>query len=221
MSNKVLRAAIYCRVSTAEQDLENQIRQIEKLCEGRHWSIVERYQETAGGSRSDRAELRRMLADAHRRKFDVLVFWSLDRLSREGSYKTLGYLHTLSAAGVKWFSLQEPYIDSVGPFGDAIVGFLAAIASNERERLTERTRAGMARAKADGKSCGRPPVIVNLHRLRLMRHRGKSWPECSKTLKTSIGTLRKALALSEARLEGALSVLHERATAFDSQQPAG
>lgn len=201
MSNE-LRAAIYCRVSTAEQDLDNQVLQIEELCRVRGWRIVERYQETAGGARGDRGELRRMLADSKRGRFDVLVFWALDRLTREGSFRTLEYLHTLSLCGVKWFSLQESYIDSVGPFGEAIVGFLAAIANAERLRLKERTVAGMARAKAAGKVCHRPRVVVNLHRLRLLRGRGKSWRHCARVLKVSAATLKKAIEISDARLDG-------------------
>jgi DNA invertase Pin-like site-specific DNA recombinase len=186
----MMRAAVYCRVSTGEQDINNQLREIKKRCRLLKWSIVEVYSETASGSRAKQAELGRMFADAHSRQFDVLVFWSLDRLSRDGVYKTLGYLHTLSAAGVKWYSVKESYIDSVGPFGDAIVGFLAAIAQAERARLRERTRAGLDRARAGGKVLGRPVVVINRKKVLTMRRAGKSWRACAVALGISPQTLR-------------------------------
>lgn len=189
-----MRAAIYTRVSTAEQDQQNQITQLEQYCESKKFPIVQRYAETASGAKSGRGALQQMLTDARKHKFDVLVFWSLDRLSREGVLKTLQYLHTLSDAGVKWHSLQESYIDSLGPFGDAIVGFIATIAEMERDRLRERTRAGLDRARAQGKTLGRPPVLVDLKKIRKSLQKGLSLRECALRYGVSAATIAHRLA---------------------------
>ena len=81
---------------------------------------------------------------------DLLLFWSLDRLTREGRYKTLTYLCRLSDTGVKFKSYTEQYIDSLGVFGEAIIGVLTAVAQQERVRISERTKAGLARTRAQG-----------------------------------------------------------------------
>jgi DNA invertase Pin-like site-specific DNA recombinase len=97
-----------------------------------------------------------MFQDASQRKFDVLLFWSLDRLSREGVLETLQHLQRLTSHGVAWRSFTEQYLDSTGIFPEAIIGILAAIAKQERVRLAERTRAGLERVRREGKSLGRP-----------------------------------------------------------------
>jgi DNA invertase Pin-like site-specific DNA recombinase len=96
----------------------------------------------------------RMLEDAARHSFDILLFWSLDRFCREGSYRTLHYLSQLSASGVKFRSYMEPYIDTSAPMGEAIVAILAAMAKQESVRRSERVKAGMTRAKSQGKQIG-------------------------------------------------------------------
>ena len=87
-----------------------------------------------------------MMADAAQRKFDVLLFWALDRFSREGVYETHTYLKRLDDAGVRFRSFTEPYLDSCGMFRDAVISILAVIAKQERTRLSERVRAGLSRA---------------------------------------------------------------------------
>ena len=92
-----------------------------------------------------------MWADVARHRFDLLLFWSLDRLTREGTYKTLTYLRRLTDSGVKFKSYTEQYIDSLGAFSDAIIGVLAAVAAQERIRISERTKAGLARVRAQAR----------------------------------------------------------------------
>jgi DNA invertase Pin-like site-specific DNA recombinase len=103
--------------------------------------------------------LQKAIEAGRKRKFDVLLFWSLDRLSREGVLKTLQILKQLSEYGVKYRSIQEQYIDSLGAFSDAIVGIIATIAQFEAERLSSRVRSGLARAKAGGKVKGLRPIM--------------------------------------------------------------
>jgi DNA invertase Pin-like site-specific DNA recombinase len=93
---------------------------------------------------------------ASRREFDVLAFWSLDRLSREGTVETLNHLQRLTSYGVDYRSFTEQYLDSTGIFKEAVIGILAAVAKQERIRLSERTIAGLERAKSQGRVGGRP-----------------------------------------------------------------
>lgn len=154
---KQIRCGIYSRVSTSKQDAENQLRQLREFAHTQGWLVSERtlYVDQITGKHSDRAEFQRMFADASERKFDVLLFWSLDRLSREGALETLQHLNRLTGYGVQWRSLTEQYLDSTGMFRDAVISILAVIAKQERVRLSERTRAGLERARAQGKRLGR------------------------------------------------------------------
>jgi DNA invertase Pin-like site-specific DNA recombinase len=100
----------------------------------------------------NRKGFKALFADAAKHRFDVVLFWSLDRLTREGTFKTHCYLRQLSDSGVKFKSFTEQYVDSLGIFGDAIIGLLAAMAQQERVRISDRTKAGIQRAKAQGKT---------------------------------------------------------------------
>jgi putative DNA-invertase from lambdoid prophage Rac len=97
-----------------------------------------------------------VLTLAHQKRFDVLLFWSLDRFSREGSRKTIAYLTQLESFGVDFHSFTEAYLSTLGVFSDAIIALLSALAKQERLRIGERTKAGLARARANGKRLGRP-----------------------------------------------------------------
>lgn len=99
--------AIYSRVSTAKQETENQLAQLREFALVMGWSVVAEYQDTATGKTSDRAEFNRMFADAGTRRFDLLLFWSLDRLSREGALETLQHLNRLTGYGVQWRSRSK------------------------------------------------------------------------------------------------------------------
>jgi hypothetical protein len=112
-----IRCAIYCRVSTVNkgQTTDNQLLELREFAIRQGWEIVIEYTENISGKRSDRAQLMAMFAAASRRKFDLLLFWSMDRLSRGGVVATLQYLQRLSSYGVAFRSLQEQYLDSTGP----------------------------------------------------------------------------------------------------------
>ena len=189
---KQLKVALYSRVSTDDkgQDPVNQLRQLRDFATTQPgWTVVEEFTDHATGKNGDRAHFQRMLKEAGRHKFDVLLFWSLDRLTREGTFKTLCYLRQLTAAGVKYKSYTEQYIDSLGIFSDAIVGIIGAIAEQEHIRISERTKAGMARVRATGKHIGRPRGgrEINLARARKLRAEGLSITEIAKQMKLSRG----------------------------------
>jgi DNA invertase Pin-like site-specific DNA recombinase len=150
-----MRVAIYVRVSSEEQDAVNQFNQLQPFAAGLG-ELVRTYNDTATGKNGDRKEFKRMLADAGRRRFDCLIFWALDRLTREGPLKTLLYLEQLSACGVKVRSFSEPWLDTTTPMGELLIPIFAWIARQERLRISERTRAGLETARRRGKRLGRP-----------------------------------------------------------------
>jgi DNA invertase Pin-like site-specific DNA recombinase len=155
---KQLRIAIYARVSTDDkgQDPLNQLLQLRDFCAKQGWVVVAEFTDEVSAKNGNRPGFQAMWKDAERHRFDCLLFWSLDRLTREGTLATLTYLKRLKDQGIGFKSYTEQYIDSLGVFGDAIVGVLAAVAQQERLRLSDRTRAGLARVKAQGKRLGRP-----------------------------------------------------------------
>lgn len=173
---KQTKIAIYSRVSTRDkgQDVENQLRQLREFCAKQGYDIVREYVDYASGKRSDRDAFQEMFAAASRREFDMVLFWALDRFSREGVFNTLQHLERLTSYGVGYRSFTEQYLDSCGMFRDAVIGILAAVAKQERVRLSERTVAGLERARAHGRIGGRPRVICDRNRVLELRNAGKS-----------------------------------------------
>jgi DNA invertase Pin-like site-specific DNA recombinase len=138
-----------------------------------------------------------MFGAASRREFDILLFWSLDRLSREGTVETLNHLQRLTGYGVNYRSFTEQYLDSTGIFKEAVIGILAAVAKQERVRLSERTIAGLQRAKANGRVGGRPkaededPKLMS--KIRRLRSTGHSVRTIATEVKKSPGTVLRLL----------------------------
>ncbi|GAB3232976.1 recombinase family protein [Hymenobacter seoulensis] len=155
-----MKAAIYARVSTRDkgQDNENQLRELRAFAERLGYTVYKEYTDQESGGKADRPQFKQLFQDAHQRRFDVVLFWALDRFSREGVTETLNHLQKLSLAGVQFKSYTEQYLDSTGMFRDAIISILATIAKQERVRLGERTKAGLAKAVSKGKTLGRPGV---------------------------------------------------------------
>ena len=155
---KHLRIGIYARVSTdgKGQDPLNQLLQLRAFAQEQGWAIVREYTDEMTAKNSKRPGFQAMWKDAESHRFDCLLFWSLDRLTREGTFATLQYLRRLSDLGTKFKSYTEQYIDSLGVFGEAIIGVLAAVAQQERIRMSERTKAGLARVRSHGQKLGRP-----------------------------------------------------------------
>jgi DNA invertase Pin-like site-specific DNA recombinase len=189
-----MRAALYARVSTDDkgQEVENQLLELRDFASLKKWILTAEYIDHETGAKSDRAQFQQMLAHARQRKFDVLVFWALDRLSREGALHTLQYLELLTSYGVGYCSYTEQYLDSCGIFRDAVISILATIAKQERIRLSERTKAGLARARAKGIRLGRPNVILDRLLITERRAQGASWRAISRELGVHIVTCQKA-----------------------------
>src|SRR5437016_11047500 len=171
-----MKTAIYARVSTKDKGkaTENQLVQLREFAAKQDWQITREYVDRDTGSKSDREEFQAMFADGSRRKFDLLLFWSLDRLSREAVLETLQHLNRLTSYGVGYRSFTEQYFDSCGMFKDAVISILATIAKQERVRLSERTKAGIQRAKLQGRIGGRPRIQYDQNRLAELRRSGLS-----------------------------------------------
>ena len=152
-----MKAAIYARVSTEDQDPGNQVRELQAWAQRRGCEVLEVYQEAESAWRQGhQAELARLLTDAERGRFDVVLVWALDRMSREGPLRVLQLVERLRRSGVQLLSYQEPWTEAPGELGDLLYAVVAWVARWESQRRSERTKAGQARAKAQGKQIGRP-----------------------------------------------------------------
>ena len=163
-----MRAAIYARVSTLDQEPENQLQELRRYIEARGWSAVEYTDRGVSGAKDRRPALDQLVADATRRRFDVLVCWRLDRLGRNLRHPVT-LIEELQSLGIGFVSLGEG-IDCTTPAGKLQLHILAALAEFERERIRERVLAGLARVRASGRRLGRPRQYVPVARVEAVRH---------------------------------------------------
>jgi len=146
------KAVIYARVSTEDQSLDNQIGQLKSLSLLQNNKVIHIYKEKVSGGSTKRPMFQQMLKDARTKKFKILYVWSLDRFSREGISNTLSYLERLRKYGVGLRSLQESWLDtSEDGMGELLIAILSWVAKQERKRISERTKAGLVKAKNVGK----------------------------------------------------------------------
>ena len=192
-----MKIAIYARVSTKDkgQDTENQLAQLREFASKQGWQIVAEFVDRETGSKSDRVEFQAMFEAASQRKFDLLLFWALDRLSREGVLETLQHLNRLTSYGVGFRSFTEQYFDSCGIFRDAVISILATIAKQERIRLSERTKAGLAQARRNGRQIGRPRLTVQSSEIARLRASGLSLRAIARQLGISEGSVRRLASI--------------------------
>lgn len=187
-----MKIAIYARVSTTKQDNENQLAQLREFAAKQDWLVFDSYVDQESGSTSDRAEFQRMFSDASKRKFDLVLFWALDRFSRQGVLDTLQHFNRLESFGVSYKSFTEPFFDSCGVFKDAVVAIMATLAKQERVKRAERTRAGLAVARAKGKTLGRPMTVkVHAADVARLRTQGRSMRAIGRSLGISEGSVRR------------------------------
>jgi DNA invertase Pin-like site-specific DNA recombinase len=190
-----MRTALYARVSTRDkgQDTENQLSQLREFAHSQGWTITGEYTDRVTGKHSDREQFQKLFQDASQRKFDTVLFWSLDRFSREGVLATLNHLQRLSSHGVGYRSFTEQYLDSCGVFKDAVLSILATIAKQERIRLSERTIAGLEKARRAGRIGGRPRLVVNRTKVVQMDADGMTTREIGEELDISPASVCRIL----------------------------
>lgn len=191
-----MRIAIYARVSTSDgrQDLENQLSPLRAWANHNGSNIVEEYCDEVSGAKNNRKAFNLMMEDAYRRKFDVLMVWALDRLTREGVGKMLQCLERLKACGIRVVSHQETWLDTNGPVSDLLIAIFGWVASQERQRIRERVLAGLKTAKAKGKKLGRPVRVVNLPKILELRSQGQTMREIAQSVGVPRSTIAKALS---------------------------
>jgi DNA invertase Pin-like site-specific DNA recombinase len=184
MAKAMRRVAIYARVSTDSQTVENQILELKQIAERRGWEVVETYTDagiSGAKGRAQRPGLDRLLKDASRRKFDVVMSWAIDRVGRS-LIDLLGTIQHLEAVGVDLY-LDQQSIDTTTPMGKLVFQITGAFAEFERSMIQQRIRAGLKRAVAQGTKLGRPKVDLALER------------KAQKQLEKGVGILKVAKAL--------------------------
>jgi DNA invertase Pin-like site-specific DNA recombinase len=183
-----MRAAIYARVSTFDQEPENQLVELRRYASARGWSIKEHVDRGVSGAKDRRPALDLLVMDARRRRFDVLVVWRLDRLGRNLRH-LVTLLEEMQELGILFVSLAEG-IDATTPAGKLQMHILAAISEFERARIAERVRAGLARARSQGQRLGRRPRRITDDDLR--RTEGLSTRKAAATLGIPPSVLHRA-----------------------------
>jgi len=213
-TERPLRAALYARVSTLNgQDVGLQLDELRQVAAQRGWTIIEEFaDEGVSGVKTTRPALDRMLADAQAGRFDVVAVWKLDRLGRSLQH-VLGVLDQLAGQGVEFVSLRDAGMDSTTPAGRLFTAMIAAFAAFERDIIRERVVAGVRRAQAQGKHCGRPKVELDLRPALAMLDQGHGLKTTAKALGVSRATLRRRLeeAGEWPRSEGVQKSSSERA----------
>jgi DNA invertase Pin-like site-specific DNA recombinase len=187
------RAAIYVRVSTDKQTIDNQLRELRQIAERRGWEVVHEYNDagiSGAKSREARPGLDQMLKDAQRRRFDVVMAWAIDRLGRS-LIDLLGTIQALEACGVDLY-LDQQSIDTTTPAGRLMFQITGAFAEFERSMIRQRVRAGLKRAVEKGSKLGRPKIGAELEkRIQAQLRRGKGILATAKELAVGTGTVHR------------------------------
>ena len=185
------RACLYLRVSTVDQHPESQLHDLEAMAQQRGFEIVKQYTDRVTGTKARRPGLDQMLTDARRGQFDVVLVWASDRLARSVRH-FLEVLDELNRLQIEFISFREQ-LDTGGPLGRAVVVIIGAIAELERSLIVERVRAGLRRAKLEGRRLGRPPRNLDRDALLRDRARGCSYGQLAKLHAIPRSTVIRAL----------------------------
>jgi len=185
------RAALYTRVSTLDQHPETQLLDLRQLASQRGLEIVQEYIDRISGAKARRPGLDSLMRDARRRRFDVILVWASDRIARSVKH-FLEVLDELNHLGIEFVSFREQ-IDTGGPLGRAIVVIVGAIAELERSLIIERVRAGMRRARLEGRHIGRRPLELDRDAILRDRQRGQSLGQLARNYSASRTTIHRVL----------------------------
>jgi DNA invertase Pin-like site-specific DNA recombinase len=185
------RAALYMRVSTLDQHPETQLYDLRQMASQRGYQVVEEYTDRISGAKAKRPGLDSMMRDGRRGRFDVVLVWASDRIARSVKH-FLEVLDELNRLNVEFVSFREQ-IDTGGPLGRAVVVIIGAIAELERNLIIERVRAGMRRAKLEGRHIGRKPLVLDRSAILRDRQRGHSLSQLAKSHLVSRATIHRVL----------------------------
>jgi len=188
-----MKTALYARVSTANngQDPTMQTRELREYIDRRGWELAGEYVDVGiSGTKERRPELDRLMADAHRRRFDVVAVWKFDRMARSVSH-LLRVLETFGALGIHFVSLSEA-IDTATRGGEMVFTVLGAVAVLGRALIVERVKAGLRNAVAKGKRLGRPRKFLDGSKIARLREAGRSWRKIARAMECSSRTARRA-----------------------------
>jgi DNA invertase Pin-like site-specific DNA recombinase len=189
-----MKVAIYSRVSKDSSDNANQLIILRDYCQKMNYSVFEEYVDVVSGAKEIRPQFQAMMKDASKRKFDLVLFFALDRLTREGTRKTIQYLQMLDDYSVAYKSYSEQYIDSSGIFKDVIIALLSTLAKQERVRISERVKAGLEKSRQQGRIGGRPTLDEKkIQKIRKLKSNGTSILGIAKELKISRGSVYQYL----------------------------
>ena len=177
-----MKVAIYTRVSTTKQEYENQINALKEYCKSKGWTIHKEYAEVISGKESNRPEFKKMMLEAQQKKFDAILVWALDRFTREGTEKVFRYLSELKYAKVQFLSYTEPFLNTDNEFmRDILFSIMGALAKQERIKMSERTKAGLEKARLKGIKLGKKPVSEKTKKeIIKLREQGKSYRDICK-----------------------------------------
>lgn len=192
-SSSLQRVAIYARVSTLThgQDVSLQTRELEQFAQARGWRLVDSYLDLGiSGSKDKRPQLDRLMADAHKRRFDIVIVWRFDRFARSVSH-LLRALETFNALGISFVSLSEQ-MDTTTPAGKMVFTVLGAVAELERSLIVERVRAGLRNARAKGQTLGRPRVALDAATIARLRSQGLAWRAIASQLGVGVATIYRS-----------------------------
>ena len=185
-----MKVAIYTRISKETSDSTNQLLVLREYCQRMGYEIHHEYVDIVSGASPNKPEFDKMLKDASKRRYDMVLFYALDRFTREGTRKTIHYLQMLEDYGVVYKSYTEQYIDSSGIFKDVIIALLSTLAKQERMRISERVHAGLERARKQGRIGGRPALDnATIDKIKKLKADGMSILGISKKLKIARGTI--------------------------------
>ena len=185
------RAALYMRVSTLDQHPETQLYDLRQMAQQRGYKIVQEYTDTISGAKARRPGLDAMMRDARRGSFEAVLVWASDRIARSVKH-FLEVLDELNRLNIEFLSFREQ-IDTGGPLGRAVVVIIGAIAELERNLIIERVRAGMRRAKLEGRHIGRKSLELDRAAIRRDRQQGQSLGQLAKSYRVSRATIHRVL----------------------------
>jgi DNA invertase Pin-like site-specific DNA recombinase len=188
------RVALYMRVSTLDQHPETQLHDLEQMAAQRGYTVVQQYTDRISGAKARRPGLDAMMRDARRSRFDVVLVWASDRIARSVKH-FLEILDELNRINIEFISFREQ-IDTGGPLGRALVVIVGAIAELERSLIVERVRAGMRRARLEGRHIGRRPLELDRDAMLRDRQSGRSLGQLAQTYHVSRTTVARVLANS-------------------------